>query len=512
MKEQRFKGQNKKNYYKIIVILIILIIILMIVSAVLNRIYRNSQPSNISYDNLTTIKEVIEYYKSKYISETQSKDEEYSLDVYLEFKYLPYNEDNTSNEEYYNNLLEDCAKVINYKSFKMNDEKNNLLVEIICDGKKIKTIKINGIEDYFIYMDSQLSMKEYKEIKITDFAITSEILKNCIDNNWNSDIYFGERDSIFENYYIYFDEGIKVRTINNKIYNIVFDKKYKGDVINNNFPGKDLDSVEINLGEATFKDEGKKIIGYKGKDLYVFFTESEISVYRVSQYETDDFFDLADRYINKDLDFLDFMNELTYLWPDYSYYEYSTNYVFISYPLKGVEIKLNYEDTNGILIYNNINTSLSRVNNYLENTDFVAKLQLDLVFETEKRRVENDRKQINLCEEYINSLEENEKNIIGDSFNYGIYPEKDNNGYIYEMKFISKSEDRPNRELSDSINYFLWLNNSMFIYSKPKKGIYLFNLDDGFVRRIITGDEEYELKGFENGILKYDNTEMEFQY
>lgn len=511
MKRTKYKEQNTKNYKKIIIILVILVFVLMILTMLLDKA-KKEQPSNVSYDNIKTIKEVIEYYGSKYISENQSEDKEYSLDVYLEFKLLPYNEDNTSNEEYYNNLLGDCAKIINYKSFRMIDEKNDLFVEIICNGKKIKTIKINGIEDYFIYTDSQLSMKEYQEIKTTDFAITSEVLKNCIDNNWNPEVYFGERDSIFDEYYIYFDEGIKVRTINNKIYNIVFNKKYNGDVINSNFPGKDLDSIEVNLGEATFKDEDKNIIGYKGKDVYVFFTESEISVYRVSTYETDDFFDLADRYVNKELDFLDFMNELTYLWPDYSDYKYSKDYVFISYPLKGVEIKLNYEDTNGILIYNNIKTNLRRVGEYLENTDFVSRLQLDLVFETEKRRIENDRKELDLCKEYIESLEDEQKDIIGDSFYYGIYAEKDNNDFIYEMKFISKSEDRPNRILSDSINTYLWINNSLFLYSKPGKGIYLFNLDDGSIRRVITGDEEYELKGFENGILKYDNTEMEFQY
>lgn len=511
MGKTQYKEQNTKKYKIIIIILFILVFVLMILSILLDKT-KKEQPSDVAYDNIKTIKEVIEYYDSKYISENESEEKDYNLDVYLKFKVLPYNEDNTSNEEYYNNLLEDCAKIISYKNFRMIDKENDLLVEIICSGQKIKTIKINGIEDYFIYTDSQLSLREYREIETTDFAVNSELLKNCIDNNWNPDINFGGRDSIFDEYYIYFDEGIKVRTINNKIYNIVFDKKYNGEVINSNFPGKDLESVKVNLGEPTFEDEENKIIGYKGKDLYVFFTESEISVYRVSSYETDEFFDLADRYINKELDFLDFMNELTYLWPDYSDYNYSKDYVYISYPLKGVEIKLNYENTSGILIYNNIKTNLRRVGEYLENTDFVSRLQLDLVFETEKRRVENDKKQLDLCNEYIETLEEEQKNIIGDSFYYGIYAEKDNNDLIYEMKFISKSEDRPDRELSDSIDTYLWLNNNLFLYSKSGKGIYLFNLDDGTVRRVITGDSEYELKGYGNGILKYDNVEEQFQY
>ena len=512
MKESKKRKVNSIMQKKIIIVLLVIVFVLMILSIVAEKLSKSDKSFDISYDNLTTIKEVIEYYDSVYISEKECKEEPYKLDVYLKFKFLPYDENDKSNEEYYMNLLEDGAKVLNYINFRMFDKENNITVEVICENGKIKSIIINGIEDYFIYMDSQISMKKYEEIKETDFAVTSEILQNCIDNNWNKDVYFGERSSIFNEYYIYFNEGIKVRTINNKIYNIIFDKNYNKSVINNITPGRDLHNIELTIGEATFKDEELNLLGYKGKDLYVFFTESEISVYRISNSDTDDFFDLADSYINKKLDFLEFMNELTYLWPDYSIYDYSKEHVFISYPLKGVEIKLNYEDTSGILIYNNIKSNLSKVERYLENTDFVSRLQIDAVFEAEKRRVLQAEKELDLCESYIDTLTEEEKSIVGKSSYYGCYPKLDNNNYIYEMKFISKSSDRPNRELSDTINSYLWLSDSLFIYSKNGKGIYVYNLDDGSVKRFIVGEETYKLKGYENGILKYDNTEVNIQY
>lgn len=512
MAEPRYIGEPNKKYIKVIVILIVLIFILVIVSIILGNIYKKDNNIKLSYDNLTTIKEVIEYYESKYISENPSDDNKYYLDVYLTFRVLPYNEKDESNEEYYNNLLGDCAKILNYRSFKMLDEQNNLTVEVICDGSKIKTIIINGIEDYFIYMDSQLSMKKFKDIKITEFNISSELLQNCINNNWNSNISFGERDSIYDDYYIFFDEGIKVKIIDNRIYNIVFDKKYSGNVINNIFPGMALENIEVNLGEPTFKDDQLKVIGYKGKEVYAFFTESEISVYRLNTIETDDFFNLADKYIKEEIDFKEFMNELTYLWPDYSDYKYTSNSVFISYPLKGIEIKLNYDNENGIFIFNNIKSSVNKVERYIENTDFVAKLQLDLVFEAEKRRIEKNQNLLNLCKEYKESLEEEKKKVIGESLTYDIYPELDNNKLIYAMNFISKFGEAPNRQLSDTIDSFLWANNNIFIYSKKGKGIYLYNLDNGIVSRVLTGTEDYELKGFENGILKFDDTEVQIQY
>lgn len=505
--------QNIEINKKIVIVLIAIIFIVLVSLLLFKNFLESNQTPELIYDNLTTIKQVIEYHGSKYISEEESNDNNYSLDVYLEFKVKPYEDDNTSNEEYYNELLEDSAKVLYYKNFRMIDEKNDITVEVICKNGKIDSIIINGIEDYFIYMDSQISMREYKEISKTEITVQSEVLQNCINNSWNTGVYFGERDSIFDEYYIYFDEGLEVRTIDNMIYNVIFTNKYQGNVVNNTYPGMQLENVEDLMGEPTFKDEDLGILGYKGENIYVFFTETEISIYRVTTTDTDDFFDLADRYLDEELDFLEFMNELTYLWPDYSEYTYDSESVFIAYPLKGVEIKLNYgDDLNGIYIYNNIKTNLSRVENYFDNTDFVARLQIDSVFEAEKRRVSKNQSLLKLCNEYKESLNEEKRNIIGENSNYDIYPELDNNGLIYEMKFISKFDNTPNRELSDTINSYLWLDNNNFLYSKKGKGMYVYNLETGTVRRILTGTEDYELKGFENGILKYDDTEIEFQY
>lgn len=513
MKTNKYKDQNNANYKKILIVLFVMIFILFLLSIILEKIQNNNEKKQeVSYENISTIEEVIEYYGSAYISEEESKDKEFYLDVYLKFKVLPYDEDDNSNEEYYNKLLEDCAKVIYYKSFKMIDKENDIIIKVICKDNKIASIIINDIEDYFIYMDSQISMKKYVEIPTTEFSVTSDILKQCIDNNWNSNINFGQRDSIFDEYYIYFDEGLKVRTIDDKIYNIIFDKRYQGNVINSLFPGIDLKTVKNVLGNPTFEDKELEVIGYKNNDIYVFFTQDEISVYRVINSDIDDFFDLADKFLEEKMDLLEFMNELTYMWPDYSEYVYSSKSVFLSYPLKGVEIKINYDDTNGILLYNNIKSSLSKTKRYLENTNFVARLQSDSVYETEKRRFKENENLNNKCDEYKATLSEEELKTIGKSFKYDIYADIDLNNQIYSMKFISTTGDFPNRELNDSIDSYLWLNSDYFLYSKMGKGIYGYNLNDGTVQRLLEGSEDYELKEFKDGILKYDNKEINIEY
>lgn len=202
------------------------------------------------------------------------------------------------------------------------------------------------------------------------------------------------------------------------------------------------------------------------------------------------------------------MNQLTYMWPDYNQYEYSKSSVYVSYPLKGIEIKVNYDDTDGILVYNNIRSSLSKVNRYLENTDFIAKLQIDCVFESECKRVIKRDSEKERSDDYLETLDEKTKSIIGESLEYYYYPEKDENGGIYSMKFISQSGDNPNRELNDNINSYIWTSNYNFVYSKSGKGIYLYNLQDGRVTRIVEGRDEFKIKEYKDGILYYDKSEI----
>ena len=507
------KNQQTKKYIKYIIFLLVLIFIFL---CILLRVTQNSNDSNnLTYDNLLTVRDVIEYYDSTYIYQEYSNEDGYSVDIYLIFKVLPYTEDEVSNEQYYNDIINGVAKVLDYKSFIMIDEENNLKVKVICKNNVVQKIIINDIEDYFEYMDSMISLKTYREIGITEFNVSSEILNNCIQNNWSSDIYFGNRTSIFDGYYIYSNEGIKVKTLKDKIYNIVFEKKYNKDVINRFAPGADFETIEDFLGEAPFKDEELNVIGYKGKEFYVFFTEKEISIYRIYDGDVDEFFELTEQYLYqgyKTEDLLEFMNQLTYMWPDYNEYEYTTSEVFISYPLKGIEIKINYDDTNGILLYNNIKSDFSKVERYLKNTNFISRLKIDSVFETEKRRVKKYNSLIEKCNEFYEKITDEEKQIIGESSEYYFYADTDEMSNIYSMKFIARNEENPNRELNDSFDSYLWADSMHLVYSKKQEGIFIYDLTNGNVQRILNGNEEFELKGIENAMLKYDNSEMLLQY
>lgn len=501
--------KNKKNSKVLLILIIFCFFVFVFLISFLIKNNKNNNDVDLKYDSLTTVREVIEYYKSKYISEENSKESRFNLDIYLELAKMPYTEDDKSNEKYYNSLLEDVAKVINYNNYRMIDKKNEIYIDVICRNKSIDKIVINGIEDYFIYMDSQISMKKYKEIPVTSIEITSDLLKECINNNWSYHTNFGTKESTFEQYDIYFDEGICVKSISSEVYNIIFTERYGKNVINNIYPGMNIEDIKDVLGNPTFFDEELEVIGYKSDNIYVFFNNNSISIYRFLENDNQiaEFLELFDKYLSDSNDeLLEFMNNLTYMWPDYNEYTYSSNYFFISYPLKGIEIKVNYDDTNGILVYNNIKGNINEVERYLENTDFVARLEIDSVFEAEKRRISKEKELANKCNEYKEELNNDEtNNSKGESLLYNILPEKDSNNQIFSIKFISTTGQNPNRELYDGISSYLWISNNEFLYSKPEKGIFLYDLNIGKVSRVLEGKEVYNLESYDNGIIKYDD-------
>ena len=118
------------------------------------------------------------------------------------------------------------------------------------------------------------------------------------------------------------------------------------------------------------------------------------------------------------------------------------------------------------------------------------------------------------CVEFENSLDENAKKRIGSSMKYKIYPKIDNYGVISKIYFISSFNNEPNRELIDGINSYLWINNDYFLFSKNGIGVYFYNLNNGRIQRIpeLTGKQEYNLKEYSNGILKYDDKQIVLQF
>ena len=512
MAEKYIKQSNTKKII-LISIAILIFLLLIFITAIASITNKNNEKNNeILTGKFSSIKNILEYYGCVYKGEKSSEQQGFRLDIYTSFKYELYDEDK-SNEKFYNSVIEKIAEFLNYNSFRLIDTNKSEPIEIkvICDKTKIQTIYINDIEDYFIYMDSKFSISKYNQLKVTEFNIQSPELQECISSNWSTNVNFGSREAIFQNYYIYLDEGIEVKRISGKIYNIVFTKNYGKPVVNGFTIGEKYDIIISRMGKPTFQNEDGSIIGYKGKDIYVFFSDNQISVYRnTPESGYDEFFELADKLIDKEYSVLEFMNELTYLWPDYEEYTYTQDTVFLTYPNKGIDVKINYDNTDGIVIYNNIGVEQDIVNRYLEHTEFVAQLQIDNIFNSEKRRIKKENEFSNNCKEYMEKYESEDTRNRGNLYNY--YAKLDTNDQIIAIYFIPNSNNYAKCELQDNVDTYIWLNEFCLAYSIKGKGIYYFDLANQVKGVIKTGDDDFEIKSYENNILTYGDNQISITY
>ena len=488
-------------------ILILFIILTFLIGSIIAISRSNQTNNNVNITGgYSTIKELVEHYGCKYNNDTYRENREFPTEVNLVFQKKLY-ENDESQEEYFNTIIKDIAKFVKYTSFQMIDTENDITIQVVCANGRIGKTIINDIEDYFIYKESEMELTRYKEIDTTSLSTDIEALNFLIQNDWSVDVNFGTRESIFRNYNIHFDEGIEKRKIGSSIYNVIFTDRYLGPVVNNITVGMSLSSIEQILGTPTFKDDDLEVIGYKGRDIYVFFTKNEISVYKNKSYNYDDFWDLVDDFLEDDnMEFKDFINELTYIWKDYSEYSYAEDYMFMAFPNRGVEIKLNYDDVSGIILYNNISEDLDTTKKYLQNTEFISRLQVDSVLEAEKRRLQADK---TLEEECINI----EKELTNKSMLFYNKLEKDDRDMTMKVYFLSKSNEFPSRELIKTVDTYVWISDNYFVYSIEGEGIYRFDVITGEnIPLIERSGSPFKIESFMNDVITYDGKELVLEF
>lgn len=358
---------------------------------------------------------------------------------------------------------------------------------------------------------------KYASMKITDMNIESNILKNLINKDWKTrEVNLGTEESTFEEYSIYFDEGYEVRTIMGKTFNIIFTNKYNSNVLNGIKVGTSLEEVVKVLGKPTFGDTDRNLIGYKGNDMYVFFSKDEISVYRVEKDENkEEIVELIQKF-EQEGDVWELGNSLTDIWPDYDSYNYDENYVNLTYTLKGLRLQYNYTLQNGITVFNNYTGEIleeKTVKNILEENievpDYIfIEPNMDLVYESEMIR--NDRNEYR-----YNIIQEGEDEIDESTFTskFRIVYEETDDGYN-NVGFVSLTKEYANSELVKEviINSYLWYEDNIVIYSIKNKGIYAYDLATRNSATIIKGEEEYKLESIKNNILKYDEKEITLNF
>ena len=496
---------KEKKRLKLIIIIILVLIFLLVTGLILYKalVEKNNEVSSI--EDFENVKEIIEYNECKYIKTSNSDEDGFEKDIYLEFSKGVIEEDGTTNEVLYDNLTSQIAGKMKGTNFRLIDESKNIIVRIKFDGEEVSSYTINNDSQYFEHLKTRYQILNFKDDNNADIQIRSNELNWVINNNWQtSNLNLGTIDSVCSNYNIYFNEGFKIRNVYNKVFNIIFTKQYQKEVIQDIKTGMSNEEIIQVLGVPTYKDENNYLIGYKNQTLYVFFCDGEISVYRNEQnYEIEEFENLIKEY-NETKDYNTFVTKLTDLWPDYDSFTKTNNRVSLRYTLKGITIDFNVITNNGITLYKNSNQALLEdiKNGEMIPASIYTELDNDLIFieETNMRQMDMTTRNPPSNKNNLNS----EKYVVG-------YRQV-NNGGLEDVAFYSRDKENIDIELKDAyIDGLYKIDDDNYIYNISGRGIYKITLSNMQYKTIVQGNESFYIKKIENNIIYYDNTQIEIK-
>lgn len=361
-----------------------------------------------------------------------------------------------------------------------------------------------------IYILIQSNSSE-SDTKGDELSVKSYELKSLVKNSW-SGTDFGTKESVFDNYDIYFDEGLEVRMIAGKVYNIVFTEKYKKNIIGNIKSNTNLEEIIEELGQPNFGGKSINLIGYKFEDYYIFFNGKQASVYRNEniEYKNDIFTSGSSK---KEL-FDDIIED----WDDFDLLieninNGNINYALINYAYKGIRISVMGNQME-IIVYNNCNLKIPTSEMYK-----ITNKNKNLIYEVECERQESIHNKDFAYEQYQSSVNnmppdveysetESEYKFVQSNSFLEFKKEYTDNGE-YKLLFVSINDEFPNSQLEQYVTSNAWLDDYNMIYGVNNQGIFLYNAQTRKSSVLKEGTGEFVIKGItKDNILKYDNSEI----
>ena len=355
---------NNKNKLIIILVFIVLLFLLLFFCFTLLNILENDETvgtevTNTSVSTATddlnepaTVEDIIKLYNSKYIDKS-------GITIYLEFAKDLYEENGSSNESFFDNLIKDIIPFFEGVSFYLIDNSKDIYIFVKYEDGAY-TIIINDVENFYEQTEGEdyIEVDNAKIAKSESLTIEDYYLSKLMINSYyfsSIEDKLGEGQDLGNGYTSYLDGTMKLRTIRTGgVRNIVIDDSYDSDIttkINMKTSLEEIKNLEPNYA---FGSLAKGYLGYRQSKYYIFFYDDEVSVYPYSYEKNKSFESILEEYIeNKDLDL--FVRNLSKRWMAYDHLEYDeeTQSADILYSTRGVHIKIENNNPKGITLYQN---------------------------------------------------------------------------------------------------------------------------------------------------------------
>lgn len=370
------KNKSLQKTIKIALIILVVILITLLLLVGMKEINStDNAPRYSKIEDMPNIETLINQVYGKYIKMENSTNEKYVQDIYVDLKYGLY-EGEVAKKDFFNALIQNVAQMMYYQNVRIIDNEKGIEIKVICDfeNKMLLGSYINGDINFYGHYESQKALANYKKTGITTFNIESNEVKTLIQNEWNKDkLNIGEPEkNKVDNYIEYAKFGINIYEIDEKVFNLLFDYRYKGNVVNGIKVGEKLENVIQVLGEPIFGSIQQKYIGYKGQDLYVFFNQEQISIYPTEDKDSS-IVPLIKQY-EEDSSIKKMVSNATDIWENYETYAYDEYTVNLTYPLQGLKFQFGVTENNGIIIYNNYAGEI--LENYTQENLFNTEIEI----------------------------------------------------------------------------------------------------------------------------------------
>lgn len=501
---------KKKQKLIIIVVSVILLITILLVITLIRKekqqqIFQEQEKQRVlqysSINDFKNIEEVMLYLDATFISKEESEIENVDYIIKANLKY----DLNLENKNYYEKLIHYSAHVLKYKNFYIVDEQKNNQILVICNPETELIVEyyINEEKFYFDKLENFNNIETFEKEQETQVKNISNLLENIILQNWKiNNINLGTKESTYRNYDIYFDEGYEIRKVNGTIFNIIFTEKYNDYVVENIKVNTSNEEIIKILGTPTY--ETLKIIGYKTKEFYIFFSENQISIYPVVNYETEKMMEIVEKYKTSEEHNL-LINEIKNVWKDYDIYEISENKIKLQYTLKGICFQYNSSSERGAILYNNYSGKVGQENTLQNILETKSNLPENIYFHNKNLVFEHEEKRVASIEDYTENRNYATQNILNISKKFKVNIDSQTN----TVRFISINKQNANTELREMIDYGIWLDDNTFIYSVKNVGIYKYNVQTQTYSTITQGVADFKLIKIENNKLYYDEKVIE---
>lgn len=300
------------------------------------------------------IRDIIQKYGSKFVKQEGPS-------IFVEFAKDLYDKNGNSNRNYFQKIIDDLVPYFEIESFYLIDNTKDIYIHVKYDSKTDEhIIIINEIENFYDKTEGKdyVLVDESEIVPRSGFMILDTYLLTLAVR----DFYFnaisdkiGEGTDLGNGYTSYLDGTMELRTIpTGGVRNIVYNHNYEGMITTEISAGMSLEKIKEIEPDNTFGGLSEDYLGYREDNFYVFFYDNELSFYPYSYKNNKTFESILKDYIdNKNLE--SFVNNLRSRYMAYDHLEYDpeTNSADILYSTRGIHIKIQNNETNGITLYSN---------------------------------------------------------------------------------------------------------------------------------------------------------------